>query len=253
MTDVRILPLGVGDAFTARHYTTCLALGAGDQWLLIDCPHPVRKMLREASQAAGLPLDLDAITGVALSHLHADHVSGLEDLVFYLRFKLGRRTPLLAHPDVTAKLWSGTLGGSMSETREVPDGPLVAQRFDDYFDLTPLSTDHPAAFGPFQVECRITRHLIPTTAFRITVHGRVLGFSADTSFDSDLIDWLSPADLIVHEVTHQPGSPVHTPYARLAALPETLRARLRLIHYPDEFDPDASAIETLRQGLAYMV
>ena len=253
MSDVRILPLGVGDAFTARHYTTCLALGAGDEWLLIDCPHPVRKMLREASHAAGWPLDLDRIAGVALSHLHADHVSGLEDLVFYLRFKLARRTPLLAHPDVTAKLWSGTLGGSMAETRETPDGPLVVQRFDDYFELIPLCTERPVTFGPFQVECRITRHLIPTTAFRITAHGRVLGFSADTSFDPDLIDWLSSADLIVHEVTHLPASTVHTPYTRLAALPESLRARLRLTHYPDEFDPDASAVETLRQGRMYPV
>jgi ribonuclease BN (tRNA processing enzyme) len=253
MTDVRILPLGVGDAFTARHYTTCLALGAGDDWLLVDCPHPVRKMLREASHAAALPLDLDNIVGVALSHLHADHVSGLEDFTFYRYYKLGRRTALLAHPEVTAKLWSGTLAGGMSEVREAPGAPLVTQRFDDYFELTDLSTDRPVTFGPFQLECRFTRHLIPTTAFRITVHGRVLGFSADTSFDPDLIDWLAPADLIVHEVTHLPSSSVHTPYARLTALPEALRTRLRLIHYPDEFDPDASGIEALRQGRIYAV
>ena len=45
MPEVRLIPLGVGDAFSARHYTTCLALGVDDSWLLIDCPHPVRKML----------------------------------------------------------------------------------------------------------------------------------------------------------------------------------------------------------------
>src|SRR5437764_618156 len=67
-SDVRVIPLGVGSAFTALHYTTCVALGAGDDWVLIDCPHPIRKMLREGSHAAGLPMDLDRVLGVALSH-----------------------------------------------------------------------------------------------------------------------------------------------------------------------------------------
>ncbi len=83
MSEVRLIPLGVGDAFSALNYTTCLALGVDDDWLLIDCPHPVRKMLREGSTAAGLPLDLDRVLAVAISHLHADHCSGLEDYGFY--------------------------------------------------------------------------------------------------------------------------------------------------------------------------
>jgi ribonuclease BN (tRNA processing enzyme) len=129
----------------------------------------------------------------------------------------------------------------------------VAQRFDDFFELTDLDTERPVSFGPFEVECRVTRHPIPTTALRIKVHGRVLGHSADTTFDPDLIDWLAPADLIVHEVTSLASSPVHTPYGQLAALPETLRSRLRLTHYPDEFDPDASLIVPLRPGRIYAV
>ena len=28
MSFVRLIPLGVGEAFTARHYTSCLALGS---------------------------------------------------------------------------------------------------------------------------------------------------------------------------------------------------------------------------------
>ena len=33
-----------------------LALEAEGSWLLVDCPHPLRKMLREASARAGLSL-----------------------------------------------------------------------------------------------------------------------------------------------------------------------------------------------------
>jgi hypothetical protein len=40
---------------------------------------------------------------------------------------------------------------------------------------------------------------------------------------------------------------------KLAALPESLRSRMRLTHYPDDFDADSSVIESLRQGRIYEV
>ena len=119
MGSVVLIPLGVGDAFTARHYTSCLVLGADDQWLLIDCPHPVRKMLREGSLTAGLPrpLDLDRVVGATVSHLHADHCCGLEDFGYYSFFALGRRATLLMHPDASAPVWNGLLAAGMEYTQ----------------------------------------------------------------------------------------------------------------------------------------
>src|SRR4051812_35062797 len=113
MSAFRLLPLGVGDAFSARYYSTCLALEAAGEWLLIDCPHPIRKMLREGSAPAGAPLDLAQIRGVVLTHLHSDHASGLEGAAFYSRYVLGRPLPLLAHADVVADLWPRHLAGGM--------------------------------------------------------------------------------------------------------------------------------------------
>jgi ribonuclease BN (tRNA processing enzyme) len=94
---------------------------------------------------------------------------------------------------------------------------------------------------------------VPTFAFRITAGRRVLGYSADTAYDPTLIDWLADADLIVHEVTTMTQSGVHTPYAKLAALPTSLRRKMRLTHYPDDFDVASSVIEPLRQGQIYGV
>ena len=123
--DVRLIPLGVGEAFTARHYTTCMLLGAGDDWVLIDCPHPVRKMLREGGQAAGLALDLEGVRGVLLSHLHADHACGLEDFGYYSHFVLRRRARVLAHPEVLAGMWEGLLASGMGSMRLDPSAPPV--------------------------------------------------------------------------------------------------------------------------------
>jgi ribonuclease BN (tRNA processing enzyme) len=250
MSDVRLIPLGVGEAFTARYYTTCLALGMDDDWLLIECPHPIRKLIREASLSSGIPLDLERVRGVALSHLHADHCSGLEDYGFYCYYALGRRATLAAHPEVSARLWDGLLAAGMGEVRPV-GAPPVRKQLDDFFDLHPLSTHGPVTLGPFSIECRMTIHPIPTTAFRIAVGGRTLAFSADSAFDPTLIAWLAAADLVIHEATDDDGSTVHTPYTRLAQLPAPLRQRMRLIHYSDAFDIASSAIEPLEQGRCY--
>jgi ribonuclease BN (tRNA processing enzyme) len=88
-------------------------------------------------------------------------------------------------------------------------------------------------------------HNIPTVAVRVRAAGRTLGYSADTAFDPGLVDWLADADLIVHEAS---GGFMHTPYESLAALPEALRRKMRLIHYPDDFDRAGASIEVLREG-----
>jgi ribonuclease BN (tRNA processing enzyme) len=253
MSTLRLIPLGVGEAFTARYYTSCLALGLDDVWLLIDCPHPVRKMLREGSTSAGIPLDLDKILAVSVTHLHADHCCGLEDFGYFSYFALKHRARLLAHPDVSARLWSGLLAAGMEFSQAKPNQQPVRSELSDYFELVDLSYAEPVSCGPFSVECRRTVHGVPTTAFRIGAGGRTLGFSADTAFDEALIDWLASADLIVHEATTLQHTGVHTPYEKLAALPGDIRAKLRLIHYPDDFDLHSSVIEPLCQGRCYSI
>jgi ribonuclease BN (tRNA processing enzyme) len=253
MSNVVLIPLGVGEAFTARYYTSCLLFGFDGEWLLIDCPHPVRKMLREASQIARLPcpLDLDQIQAVAVSHLHADHCSGLEDLGYYSFFALGRRATLLMHPDASARLWDGLLAAGMELVQSKPNAAPSRKQLHDYFELVDLNLSQPVRCGPFSLECRRTIHAVPTFAFRITVRDRILAYSADTAYDPTLIEWLATADLVVHEATTLAHTGVHTPYAKLAVLPESLRSKMRLTHYPDDFDLDSSVIEPLRQGQIY--
>jgi ribonuclease BN (tRNA processing enzyme) len=255
MSTVRLIPMGVGEAFSARHYTSCLAMGVDDQWLLIDCPHPLRKMLREGSIAAGLtePLDIGRFTAAVVTHLHADHCCGLEDFGYFCHYGLGRKAKLLMHPEASARLWDGLLAAGMGVVQAGPDRPPERRSLGDFFELIDLDETRPAPCGPFAIECRRTIHAVPTHALRITAGGRVLGFSADTAYDPGLIEWLSAADLIVHEATSMTHSGVHTPYEKLAALPPAIRAKMRLTHLPDDFDIEDSAIEALRAGMVYEI
>jgi ribonuclease BN (tRNA processing enzyme) len=243
------IPLGVGDAFSALRYSSCLALEAEGQVLLLDCPHPIRKMMREASLSSGAELDADRVSGLVLTHLHADHSSGVEGLGYFSFFVLKRKLKLLAHPEVTRRLWDGHLAAGMEDLIRKPGGEPQRHEFDDYFEPLALSTGSAVSFGPFSIECRRTYHHVPTTALRIRAGGRCLGYSADTAYDEGLISWLAEADLVIHETNYG----VHTPYEKLAALPAPLRAKMRLIHYPDDFDLEASNIEPLAQGRRYGV
>lgn len=245
----RIVPLGVGDAFTALHYSTCVALEADDTLVLIDCPHPIQKMMREAKLTSGLALDPARVSAVILTHLHADHSSGLEGLGYWMFFVQQRKLPLYLHADVLKDLWHGHLAAGMTHLLPAPGAPTIEMGLESYFEIHLLHEDAPVQHGPFAIECRKTIHHIPTTALRIRAEGRTLGHSADTAFEPALIEWLAKGDLVVHETNYG----VHTPYENLAVLPADLRARMRLIHYPDDFDLAGSVIEPLAQGHVYSV
>ena len=162
MGNLRFLCLGVGDAFSNRWYSSSLAIEFQGTWLLIDCAHPIRKVLKEASELAGLSLDLAQISALVQTHLHADHASGLEGYGFFHYFVLKRRAIVLTHPEVERDLWERHLAVTMGAILPELGGETRRMQASDYFDFRPLAETAPVSFGPFAIECRRTVHHIPT-------------------------------------------------------------------------------------------
>jgi ribonuclease BN (tRNA processing enzyme) len=236
-----VIVLGAGDTFSERHRTSALLLRSQGASLAIDCPDTYRAALREASEKSGR--DLSVPDHVLITHVHGDHMNGLEGVAFFKHFAEGKRLRLVASPEVRASIWDERLKAPMGS---LWDGQRHrAMTFDDYFEHVPLDWDAPITTGPFRIRARRTLHHVPTSALLVEAGGRTLGYSADTAFDPALIDFLSAADLIIHETNH---GPAHTPYESLAALPADLRSRMRLIHYPDGFDTAGSAIPAVEEG-----
>ena len=239
----QVVVLGVGDAFSERYRPSALLLICEDFHLAIDCPDGYLAALRAASHRSGLALTASKIDHVLITHLHGDHVNGLEGYAFYKHLVLGEKIRLLTGPEVRTHIWEHRLEVSMGT---LWDGLQYRQMaLGDYFDSVVLSESEPTSVGPFTIHTRRTRHHVPTSALLVEAGGALLGYSSDTAFDPELIAFLEPADLIIHETNFGPG---HTPYETLAALPHPLRARMRLIHYPDLFDPQASVIPALHEG-----
>lgn len=236
---MKLYALGVGDTFTEKHHTHALLLEADGFHLAIDCPDSYRRVLRDA----GAGIDLRAIDDVLITHVHGDHMNGLEGVAYFKRFAQHERLALHTIAAVRADLWERRLVASMGQ---LWDGKQFLELgFADYFDWREVSLEHATQIGPFTVHARRTTHHVPTSALRIEHGGRSLGISSDTAFDPALIAWLAQADLVVHETNH---GPAHTAYADLLTLADDVKAKLRLIHYPDEFDPGSSAIAALRKG-----
>ncbi len=243
MAEFEVVILGVGDTFSEKHHGTSLLLRFDGFSLAIDCPDQYRSVLRAAAERSGHALSLADIDHVLITHVHGDHMNGLEGVAFYKHFAEGKRTKLVASPELRAQIWDERLKASMSVLFDGAD--FKPMGFDSYFDHVPLGWTGVTEIGPFRIEARRTIHHVPTSALLIEAGGRKLGYSADTAFDPELIRFLERADLIIHETNF---GPAHTPYAALAALPAELRARMRLIHYWDGFDTASSNIAVLREG-----
>ena len=245
-----LLMNGVGDAFSLRHYGTSFLLERGEEIYAVDCPDLYRRALREHAfpYKEGI-LDVEHLDGLILTHLHGDHVNGLEMVLAYLRFVHHKKLKLYTSEEVAKDLWERRLAVSLGT---MWDG----QRFQsltmaDYLDLTILPWETPTAIGSFTVTTRRTLHHIPTMALRFTDGDASLGHSCDTAYDPTLIAWLEECDIFLHEANF---GPAHTPLERLLELPESTRKKMLLVHYSDLLDLDLlDGITPARQGQRYPI
>jgi ribonuclease BN (tRNA processing enzyme) len=243
MSSFLIQVLGVGDAFSEFHNPSALLLMYDGFCLGIDCPDMYRKVLRQAGKLSGTYVPIELVDHFLITHIHGDHVNGLESVAFYKHFFEKKHVNLVASPQVLQVIWKERLQGSMNVLFDGRD--FVKMNFGDYFDIIPLSWDSGTIVGPFKIHAYPTRHHIPTSAVLVEAAGKKLGYSSDTAFDPKVISFLSEADLIIHETNV--GS-AHTAYASLLELPENIRKKMRLIHYPDGFRVGASKIAPLHEG-----
>lgn len=243
MSRFEVTALGVGDTFSERYATASLVLECDGARLAIDCPDRYRGVLKHAGEARGRPLSLEMIDDVFITHVHGDHMNGLEGVAFYRRFAEHKRLRLHTTSDVRRVIWDQRLRAPMEQLWNGARFDTLG--FEDYFEFEASPWDETFAIGPFEITLRRTKHYVPTAALLVRAGGASFGYSSDTAFDPELITFLAQADCIVHETNF---GPAHTAYADLLGLPEEIRARMRLIHYPDVFDPAASAIRCLAEG-----
>jgi ribonuclease BN (tRNA processing enzyme) len=263
--------LGSGAAFSRRYGTTCsvLTLPSGDAWL-IDCGRQAPEQLARAG------LGWHRIKGQLVTHVHGDHVYGLEEFAFvryYIKdddvaavMKGGPRPQLVAHSAVLAELWE-VLGPSL-RYRSDDNGEPVPGSLEDYFDvLAPAGVEpprraawnHAEAFrsDDLSLVARETRHVHgkPSTSFEFALpgqNGRCAWWSGDSVVDAELLVRLLPRTTIFfHDCTFTefPGQ-VHGLFSDFEKLDSELRQKVVLMHHEDDIERYRARAEALGFRLA---
>ena len=229
--------LGSGDAFvlTENNFQSNVLIEAPNgSRLLIDCGSDIRNSLH------ALGYTYSNISAVYISHLHADHVGGLEWLGFSTFFDSRAKTPeLFLHESLVDKLWDNCLSGGMAGLDE------KEATLESYFKVSPLKKKF--SWEGIHFELIEMTHIFnckekqPCYGLFFTVGGKKFLFTSDTRFIPDtLMPYYKKADLIFHECETAPyKSGVHCHYSELVTLPSDIKKKIWLYHYNQGSLPDA--------------
>jgi len=245
---------GVGSAFApfGTFQTNAVLTDGNGRDLLIDCGSHAQFALAEA----GVPIN--EIDGVYVTHLHADHVGGMEWLAFNTFFNPSLEKPkLYANYSLMSDLWYRTLSGGLDSI----EGKIMD--LGDYFDCRPVRDNGEFKWGgvrffPTQtVHIMAGRKIVNSYGLMMCVPPdsgsgpwkRRIFYTGDTQFAPNQIRvFYEQADLIFQDCEMTTGfkSGVHAHYEDLLTLPDEIRAKMWLMHY--QVDGRGGPLVTMEQA-----
>jgi ribonuclease BN (tRNA processing enzyme) len=244
---MKVTFLGVGSAFSRKYANSNILVESGAVKLLIDCSHSAPRALEEYG------LSLKDVTHVFITHLHADHIGGLEEYAFQAKLFYNRKPVIMTTETLLDRLWHASLRGGLEFFEEKPghSQPLTLQ---DYFNPKPVAPESWFTIGKnpgLRIRPHPTNHVQAMECYGLEVEELPEGqekrffFSGDTKFDSNLIlHGVQTSSLIFHDCQlydlgkdNERG--VHASYQQLLTLPDDVRRRMWLYHYEDTPLPDA--------------
>lgn len=231
--------LGSGSAFTVgadNFQSNILLIDEEDNKLLIDCGSDIRFSLHEAGFS-----HLD-ITDIYISHLHSDHVGGLEYIGFSTKFDPRCNKPnLYLSKDIAAELWNNTLSGGMSSI----DGDLAD--LNTFFKIHQINR---ASYFTWEkinfylvkvIHINNGYYIMPSYGLFFKINGIKVFLTTDTQFCLERLEkYYDSADLIFQdcEISKFPTS-IHAHYKQLLNLPQKIRNKMWLYGYQPGALPDA--------------
>lgn len=238
---MELLFLGTGSAFSVGNgnYNSNMLLLDPDSShkLLIDCGSDARHSLYQQG------FSFQDIDDIYISHLHADHMGGLEWLALARKFGNLPKPRLYGNDHLLQALWQHSLQGGLSTLKE------TAAQLGDFFEVAAIADSQSFAWNKInfklvQMEHYHSNHeLMPSYGLFFTHQNNRVFITTDTQFTpSRLKNFYEQATLIFHDCeTSTQASGVHARFDQLITLPEEIKNKMWLYHYNSEILPDAKA------------
>ena len=233
---MKIKFVGVGSAFTTFDYfqSNVLISSRNGKKLLIDCGTDIRFSLAEGNPDNNPNDDIDAIY---ITHLHSDHIGGMEWMAFTTFFNPNKEKPKLFMEEETMReMWDSSLVGGL--------GCIEGKRMHltDFFECRAVPANGSFVWEGIRFTLVKMRHIV--TGFKnlysygvlfeeIDTDGPVVFYSSDTQFQPELISEIAEsASIIFHDCETSPfKSGVHAHYEELCTLPAAIKRKMWLYHY----------------------
>ena len=246
--------LGTGSAFSKINFQNNLLVIKGDTHLLIDCgtlcPYALETLYNTK---------ISKIRNVILTHPHADHIGGVEEMVLIGKYVTKEPVNIIIPKKFKKKLWNESLRGGIqfSETGKM--------KFEDYFReieihkiLTKPFEMYESKIGNINIKLFRTRHVTSRPdslknsqiSYGVLIDEKVL-FTADTQFNEPQLRYLlsryKTIECIFQDCDISGYSAgVHASYDQLCSLPPEVRSKMYLCHYSDS----VNSIDALVDGFA---
>jgi ribonuclease BN (tRNA processing enzyme) len=225
--EFNIKAIGTGSAFTKTQCHTSLLLEVNGKRYLFDCGFKVPQALHE------MGISLDTIDGIVISHIHADHTGGLEEVGFMGKYLLNKKFDLFIAEDLVSPLWDNTLSGGMYELGGGEFGSL-----DMFFNVHTFEHDKIASLNGLEVKAVKTIHVNTSKPSYSFILDNKVFFSADLLFDELLLNkmYYDGVKTFFHDcqLFHYEGQ-VHASLQELSTLPEEIRHNVKALHYGDNY------------------
>jgi len=247
---------GVGSAFTKRQSQTNLLIIKGKDHLLVDCGTRLPPLITQ------LGLKVTDIRNILITHSHADHIGGLEEIALTGKYAARKKPVMIINSTYQRILWDMSLRGgcgynewdtSLRGGTDYNENETLAKlSFKDFFDVLqprllpgfPRETFE-ARVGRIKIKLMRTKHIPDASpdwkssfwSCGIIINDRVM-FTSDTRYDPDLINFYEKKfrlETIFHDCQFTTGG-IHAGIEELNQLPKSIKKKMFLTHYGDDWE-----------------
>ncbi|MDP5273286.1 MBL fold metallo-hydrolase [Chengkuizengella axinellae] len=222
---MQIQMIGTGSAFSKKYFNNNALVYTEDYTLLIDCGITAPMALHKLNKP------VQEIDGILITHLHADHVGGVEELAFQSKFLNIPKPKLFISAKLLPVLWENSLKAGLSDGK--------GNGLEDFFEIVEMNENEETTISPsLHIEIIQTEHVPNKLSYSLFIN-QDLFYSADMQFNPSLLAHIHEGRkcrTIMHDCQLEDPGTVHATLNQLLTLPEEIQEKILLMHYGDHME-----------------